>query len=130
MNYNKYEEIINGKATYKEIAFNLFMGNSVMIGWSDETYTHLDILFNYCHCMTGEVRRGFKKNYLYVSIIDYTSYGFDATNEKCPSYIKEKLRFNNECGDKVAELINGVIRYMNVIKGGSIDANNDIEIIG
>lgn len=57
MNYNKYDEVINGKNTYKEIAKLLQENDTIKDG----------------------------------------------------AYIQDKLRFNNDCGDKLAELINGII---------------------
>ena len=35
MNFNKYNEVINGEYTYKEIAKLLLENKSVGIGWSD-----------------------------------------------------------------------------------------------
>ena len=37
------------------------------------------------------------------------AYAFNVGNIKIGNYIQEKLRMNNECGDKLAELINGII---------------------
>ena len=84
------------------------------IGWTDEIYTHFDIIFklglsNKC----GIFQRGIKQDYLFVSIIDHTSYGFRADTIKDVGYIQEKLRMNNETGEKLAELINGIIIEMN-----------------
>ena len=47
MNVDDYGEIVNGPYTYKGIAGRLKEGESVIIGWTDEKYTHLDLLFNY-----------------------------------------------------------------------------------
>ena len=97
MNYNKYNEVINGTETYKGIAKDLLDNKTIGIGWTDEDSTHLDII---------------------VSIIDHTSYGFVSDSIKDGSYIQEKLRFNNDCGNKLAELINGII--LEIIKGEQI----------
>ena len=41
----------------------------------------------------------------------------DTDNRKYPSYIKEKLRLNdNSCNDKICELINGVIEYIDLAR--------------
>ncbi len=109
MNVNNYKEIINGKETYEEIALLLLRNNTVGIGWTDENCTHLDIVFNLGIFKYGTFQRGIKCNYLFVSIIDHTSYAFIPNTLKEPSYFKEKLKFDNECGDKLAELINGII---------------------
>ena len=47
MNKTEYNEIINGTETYKEIANKLKQDIPVIIGWTDEACTHLDILFTY-----------------------------------------------------------------------------------
>lgn len=112
MNYDKYGEVINGKGTYKEIAKLLEENNTVGIGWTDEDSTHLDIIFKLGVLKFGNFQRGIKANFLYVSIIDYTSYAFVPDTIKYGTYIQEKLRLNDHCGDKVAELINGIIKEL------------------
>lgn len=122
MNYNKYNEVINGTETYKGIATDLLDNKTIGIGWTDEDSTHLDIIFKLgLNMKCGCFQRGIKANYLFVSIIDHTSYGFVPDSIKDGSYIQEKLRFNNDCGNKLAELINGII--MELIKG---DSNENI----
>ncbi len=113
MNYNKYGEVINGEYTYQVIATRLLDGNNVGIGWTDEDFTHFDIIFELgLDYKYGEFQRGLKQFYLYVSIIDHTSMGFRTDSIKEVSYIQEKLRMNNSCGEKIAELINGIILKM------------------
>lgn len=109
MNYNEYEEVINGQGTFRCIASNLKLDRSIGIGWTDEESTHLDIVFKLGISKFGSFQRGIKANYLYVSIVDHTSYAFVPDTIKDGSYIQDKLRFNNNCGDKLAELINGII---------------------
>ncbi len=114
MNYSEYDEVINGEKTYKEIAKLLKEDKAVGIGWTDEIYTHFDIIFKLgLSNKSGIFQRGIKQDYLFVSIIDYTSYGFRADTIKDVGYIQEKLRMNNETGEKLAELINGIIKEMN-----------------
>lgn len=112
MNFNKYNEVINGKYTYKEIAELLLENKAVGIGWTDENSTHLDIIFKLGITKINTFQRGIKGYYLYVSIIDHTSYAFDIENEKLGDYVQEKLRMNNECGDKLKDLINGIIKQI------------------
>lgn len=119
MNYNKYNEVINGTETYKGIATGLLDNKTIGIGWTDEDSTHLDIIFKLgLNMKSGCFQRGIKANYLFVSIIDHTSYGFVPDSIKDGSYIQEKLRINNDCGNKLAELINGII--LEIIKGEQI----------
>ena len=113
MNIDKYGEIINGELTYKQIAELLKSGDTVGIGWTDEAYTHLDIVFKLGIEKFGNFQRGIRANYLFVSIISFTSYAFSIENEKLGGYIQEKLQMNNDCGDKLKELINGIIKELN-----------------
>ena len=114
MNKNKYGEIINGKSTYKMIADLLSIGETIGIGWTDELDTHLDIIFKLgLDAKSGNFQRVIKPNYLFVSIVDHTCYGFMPDTIKDGTYIQEKLNMNNNCGDKLAELINGIIGELN-----------------
>lgn len=119
MNFDKYGEVINGKETYLEIANELLNGKSCIIGWTDQGYDHRDILFTYQPRQYGNLQRGLRWCYLYVSIMDYCSMGFlievKTDNRKHKSYIMEKLRLNeNECDEKICELINGVIHEIDL----------------
>lgn len=122
MNIDKYEEIINGEDTFKQIAYYLINeGLSVIIGWTDEGCDHRDILFTYRPVVRGNLQRGLRWCYLYVSIIDFTSYGFliegKTDNRKHEGYLMEKLRLHeNNCDKKICELINGVIHEIDKIE--------------
>lgn len=116
MNYNEYGEVINGSSTYELLTKLLYKNHSVGIGWTDNKCTHLDIILTLrLDNKYGMFQRGIKQDYLFVGIIDHTSYGFSIDDVKHPSYIQEKLRMNNECGEKLAELINNVIILLNYI---------------
>lgn len=118
MNKDEYGEIINGEKTYKEIAHILQTGRSVIIGWTDEGYTHLDLLFSLSpYKQFGNyLQRGLKGiNELYVSIISFGAFGFDINGEKSSGYISEKLNINGQpTADKLAELINGIIKEFKI----------------
>lgn len=114
MNKDIYGEVINGKETYKEIAKLLKDGKTVGIGWTDELSIHLDIIFKLgLDVKENYFQRGIKQDNLFVSIIDYTSYGFMPDTIKAVTYIQEKLDMRNETGDRLAELINGIIGELN-----------------
>ena len=116
MNKNRYGEVINGKETYEKIAKLLKDGKTVGIGWTDELSTHLDIIFKLgLDVKENYFQRGIKQGNLFVSIIDYTSYGFAPDNIKAGTYIQEKLDMRDETGDKLANLINGIIGELNEI---------------
>ena len=118
MNKDKYGEIINGNETYSVIADKLINGKSVIIGWTDEGCDHRDILFTLKPYKEGTLQRGLNWNsHLYISIIDFSCMGFlledETDNRKHNSYIMEKLRLHdNHCDNKICELINGVIEYL------------------
>ena len=115
MNVDEYGEVINGEDTYREIAKNLIKGESVGIGWTDGDSTHFDIIFTLGIKKYGLFQRGIKANDLFVSIIDWSSYGFKTDGVKLGGYIQEKLRLSNYdiTGEKVKELVNGVIECLN-----------------
>ena len=114
MNQDKYGEIINGKETYVKIAQKLKSGKSVIIGWTDEECTHLDILFtpgafkengNY-------LQRGLCGGEIFVSIIGKGSFGFKYS-EKYPDYVAEKINLYGEPTlTKFTDLLNGIIKEL------------------
>lgn len=119
--YDKYGEVINSQETYRNIAIDLCDRKSVIIGWTDGEYDHRDILFTYRVKKYGNLQRGMRWSDLYVSIISHNSYGFlieiDTDNRKDKGYIKEKLRLHdNDCDDKICELVNGVIHELDVLE--------------
>lgn len=111
LNKNQYNEIINGEGTYKVIAGNLSQGLNVFIGWTDNVFTHYDILFTYKALGTGGYQRGLRTSDLFVSIMSIGSFGFKIDTDKDESYVAEKLfngRFDISVG-AVTRLINGVL---------------------
>lgn len=116
MNKDKYGEIINGEKTYRTVASKLKNGKSVIIGWTDEEYTHFDILFTYSAYkeIGNYLQRGLKGPELFVSVIGKGAFGFGTLTIKDRHYIAEKLNFNGHPTiDKFAELINGIIAELN-----------------
>lgn len=121
MNTDKYGEVINGVLTYNKIASNLITYGRCIIGWTDQSCDHRDILFTYQPRQYGTLQRGLRWCYLYVSIMGFCSMGFliesDRDNRKHKSYIKEKLNLaDNSCDDKICDLINGVIEYLDKLQ--------------
>lgn len=113
MNQDKYDEIINGEQTYKTIALKLKFGIPVLIGWTDEFGTHLDILFtNGAYKEKYNMNQmGLKADDIFVSVMGIGSFGFYRNDEDVsPDYIGEKLNLNgkNETTEKLAELINNI----------------------
>ena len=111
-------EVINSQETYKQIAQDLIENNSVIIGWTDERFDHRDILFTYNVKRYGYIQRGLRPNYLFVSIMSMSCIGFMISKEpKANGYIKEKLQLSdNSCNDKICDLINGVIHFINELE--------------
>lgn len=91
MNYNEYEEVINGEKTYKKIAKELNNDKCVLIGYSDEKFTHYDILFKYAVEKYGQVQRGLKVFYLYMSIIGLGAFAFRTDKKIYESYIQQNF---------------------------------------
>ena len=124
MNYDSYNEVINGEYTFAKIAETLLTDGKCIIGWTDQGYDHRDILFTYKpKHLGGGLQRGLRWCYLYISIMDHSSMGFlvehSTDNRKDNGYIKEKLRLHdNSCDDKICELINGVIHHLDLLREG------------
>ena len=109
MNKNKYGEVINGEQTYNMIANHLALKVPIGIAWTDELGTHYDIIFNMgVAFIEGNFQGGLKSTDLFVSIMHKTAWGFKPTI-KYGDYIQEKLGIRGETGEKLKELINGVI---------------------
>ena len=115
MDFDKYGEVINGNETYKTIANELKKHGSCIIGWTDQEYDHRDILFTWkpTH-LGGNLQRGLRWTYLFISIMDFSCMGFlienNTDNTKHETYILEKLKLKeNHCDIKICELVNGVI---------------------
>ena len=125
MNKDEYGEIINGNETYSVIADKLINGQSVIIGWTDEECDHRDILFTLRPQKFGTLQRGLNWNsHLYISIIDFSCMVFlleyKTDNRKHNGYIMEKLRLHdNHCNNKICELINGVIKFLDKEEGNN-----------
>lgn len=111
MDKDDYDEIINGENTYNKIVEKLMSGNSVIIGWTDEEYTHLDILFSIGTYkeVNNLLQRGLRGKELFVSIIGIGAFGFDIHGEKSSGYISEKLQlYGSPTIEKLTELINNI----------------------
>ena len=114
MDKDEYGEIVNGENTYKVISDKLKESKGVLIGWTDGLLSHYDIYFSLgVEVKQGNIQRGIKPWDLFIGIIGHNFYGFNSDNEKHWTYIAEKLELgNNETSEKVAELVNGVIRNL------------------
>ncbi len=111
MNTDEYFEVINGEETYKEIASELKLNANVMIGWTDEHGSHLDILFSLNVKKEGNWQGGLSQNDLFVSIMRVGAFGFRVGEiDTHYSYYGEKLYLGavSLTTKKIAELINGV----------------------
>lgn len=115
MNRNEYKEIINGADTYKTIANMLLENGSILVGWTDQAATHVDILFVYdTACQVSNyltIQRGIRPSDLFVCIMSRGAFGFeiDNTNTSAGHYA-EKLNLDGwgSTVEALAELINGV----------------------
>ena len=85
----------------KDITKDLYLCSPLLNKECSKTNCYIN---NGCCCHTVD------KEYLFVSVIDHTSYGFVPNTIKEVGYITEKLGLHN---DKLSELINGVISSLN-----------------
>lgn len=114
MNYDEYGEIINGEETYKGIAEELKGRRSVLIGWTDQQGTHLDILFTLWALKYGSTQGGLRDDDLFISVMRLGSFGFEiAHDDTDPGYYNEKLGGRlGSTSEPLAELINSVKRNL------------------
>lgn len=115
MNYDEYGEVINGEKTYKAIAADLAQ-SPVLIGWTDQNGTHLDILFALTAQKHGTVQGGVRGGDLFISIMRWGAFGFSIDEKETHAgYYDEKLGNRGSLGptaEPLAELINGVKKYL------------------
>ena len=111
MNFDEYGEVINGEETFKKVAEKL-PHEPVLLGWTDEAGTHLDILLTLgARAFGTNIQGGVRpKTDLFVSIMRWGAFGFDPDHKDTPAgYYEEKLRKLGEpCAEKFAALINGI----------------------
>lgn len=121
MKTDKYGEIINHNDTFQEIARALNFKGSCLIGWTDEHMTHFDILFTYKQggipTFGGQIQGGIGGSDLFVSIMRIGAFAFEINNRDTAwGYYNEKLsreiNFGEVTGQKIADLINGVKKYI------------------
>lgn len=124
MNYDEYNEVINGEDTYSKIAEELMKKDKCIIGWTDRKYDHRDILFtlNWSLLKFGNLQSGRHNCRLIISILGKSSEAFliedgSIDNRKHETYLKEKLKLNDSyCDNMICELINGVIEQIDKIR--------------
>jgi hypothetical protein len=109
---DKYGEIYNTPNNY-ELFAQVLNGpsRSLVMGWTDQEGSHLDILLVLRPQQTGSLQRGLSgETDLFVAVMGFGCHGFDATESNThPGYIGEKLRLgSNVTTGKLTELINGV----------------------
>ena len=114
-NFDDWNQVKNGPDTYKAIALKLTEHKCCVIGWSDNHYTHHDVLFVLSPPRFGYLAGGIRgHNDLFVSLMKRGSFAFAVTSPTealHPGYIAEKLKENNdETMQALGELINGVMR--------------------
>lgn len=114
---DSYGTVYNTSHNFALLASILEKGESVLIPWTDEEYTQLDLLFAYKSVSQGRLQRGLKKTDLFVSVIGIGAFGFSVGEdsiESHPSYIKEKFGVNSRgiTWDKLTKLINSVRKQL------------------
>ena len=110
MNYDEYNEVINGEDTYKGIAEALHEDKGCLVGWTDQNGTHFDILFVLITRIEGSnIQGGIGWGDLFVSIMRKGAFGFEIKNtDTHPGYYDEKLGGIGSSAVEFAELVNGI----------------------
>lgn len=112
LDFDSYGEVINTENTYKAIANELVNGDSVLIGWTDQEGTHVDILFCFDvnKAPINTVQGGISANDLFISIMRRGAFAFDISMESHHGYYAEKLNLEGwgSTVEKLAELFNAV----------------------
>lgn len=116
---DEFGYVLNGKATYRDIAEKLKNKIPVIICWTDELGWCQNILFSFGayqqlepikNILTGYHPAEFISNLLFVSV-DSGFWGFAVNNEiTTDNYIGEKLKLDDRTitNERLANLINGV----------------------
>lgn len=110
-NTNLHGEIINGSNTYESAAYDLVERGGVVLNWTDERGTLLNISLSYgltrVGALGGIVDGGTK---VWVGVAGHGMFGFRPTAFVEASYANEKLGVNGLTATKVGELITGVLK--------------------
>lgn len=109
---DEYGEIINGPNTYEAIAAEIGSQtrNSVVIGWTDEEGSHLDVLFALRPTQFGNLQRGYRGvTDLFVAVMGFGTAAFECGSQSHPGYYAGKLGLgDNITNTKLAELIDNI----------------------
>lgn len=107
--------VYNTETTYKRLA-SLLTETSVVIAWTDQEGTQLDILLTLFPLQVGPLQRGLRGNRdLFVAVMGFGAHSFDAAHtDTHGGYISEKLGGGgyNVTWEKVAELLNGIRGFL------------------
>lgn len=110
MNFDQYGEVINGGGTYRALVEELDAKNCVVIGWTDQEGTHLDILFTLSPRKAGTLQGGVAgQGDLFVSIMRMGAFAFEIGQTSSPAYYAEKLFLSGRTtASKLADMCNTI----------------------
>lgn len=114
MNHDEFGTVLNGADTYKEIGLALATDSVVLVPWTDELGTQLDILLvwkpSFCAPSRQLIQGGVRSTDLFVSIMRKGAFGFEVDRtDTAGGYYAEKLGLEKgETALKLAEFLNGV----------------------
>lgn len=112
---DEYGEVYNSTITFAGLAQAIRDRGSVVIGWTDQKGTHLDILFVNRPIQYGSLQRGMRLTDLFVSVSSIGMHGFEIDDIPLdPGYISEKIRIGGSTDEEFADLINGVRKELYV----------------
>lgn len=108
---DQWNEVINHRDTYSEIAGYLNQGHSVIVGWTDGRGAHHDVLFCKSPTKEGRLQGGLDGGHnLYVAVMRRGAFGFNIDDDKelHPDYVGEKLNVEGDTAIALARLISEV----------------------
>jgi len=115
---DEYGYISSSPITCKAIAHALKDEHVMVVAWTDNAGTALDLLLAYRPLQVGMLQGGMStRTDLFVAVSRIGFFGFDATNDtdKHSAYVGEKLGLGGEVNPTttaLAALINGIIREL------------------
>lgn len=122
VNTDKYGEAMNGSKTYAAVARALSIEGKVLLGWTDEHGTHLDIILVLGPSHGGaNLQRGIKPDDLFIAIIERGAAGFNpdsiVNGTVNADYMASKLNIApSQTSAALFELISGILLQYDNLK--------------
>ena len=110
---DEYGVVENSPGTYRAVAQELRGFGSILLGWTDNAMSHMDVLFVYDPTQIGPLNRMDQHpGKLLVAVAGYGMFGFKVRDDDYlhHAYLGEKLGFRpSVTTEALAALVNGVM---------------------